>query len=78
MYVALEAMILGQALLLGQRRLLGWAAIAAVPPATFVRCYEEPKLAASFGAGYEQYRRNVPRWLPRARPWRPTSPDELG
>lgn len=75
MYLAMEAMILGQALLLGQRRLLGWAAIAAVPPATFVRLYEEPKLAASFGTEYEQYRRNVPRWLPRVRPWRPTSPE---
>jgi protein-S-isoprenylcysteine O-methyltransferase Ste14 len=71
MYVALEVVILGQALVLGQRRLLGYAAIAAIPPVLFVRIYEEPKLAASFGEEYEQYRRNVPRWLPRMRPWQP-------
>ena len=71
MYVALEAVILGEALLLGQRRLLGYAAIAAIPPALFVRLYEEPKLAGRFGEEYEQYRRNVPRWLPRLRPWQP-------
>lgn len=67
MYVALEAVIVGQALLLGQRRLFGYAAIAAIPPALFVRLYEEPALAARFGEEYEQYRRNVPRWLPRLR-----------
>ena len=71
MYVALEVMILGQALVFGQRRLLGYAAIAAIPPVLFVRIYEEPKLAASFGEEYEQYCRYVPRWLPRMRPWQP-------
>lgn len=75
MYVALEAVILGQALLLGQRRLLGYAAVFVVPSAAFVRFYEEPKLAATFGAEYEEYRRNVPGWLPRLRPWRPAIPD---
>lgn len=71
MYVALDAGIVGQALLFGQRRLLALATVAAITPAVFVRPYEEPKLAASFGADYEEYRRNVPGWLPRLRPWRP-------
>jgi len=37
----------------------------------FVRFYEEPTLRRLFGADYEQYCQNVPRWLPRLRPWKP-------
>lgn len=69
MYVALQAIIIGQASLLGQPRLVAWAAIAAVPPALYVPVREEPVLRARFGEEYEQYRHNVPRWLPRLRPW---------
>jgi len=36
----------------------------------FVHFYEEPKLKSLFGAEYEEYCRNVPRWLPRLRPWK--------
>jgi protein-S-isoprenylcysteine O-methyltransferase Ste14 len=35
----------------------------------FVIGYEEPKLRKMFGAEYEQYCRNVRRWIPRLRPW---------
>ena len=43
------------------------AAILAVE--LFVRLYEEPHLRGKFGADYEEYCRNVPRWIPRLRPW---------
>jgi len=36
----------------------------------FVRFYEEPTLGKLFGADYDLYCKNVPRWLPRLRPWR--------
>jgi protein-S-isoprenylcysteine O-methyltransferase Ste14 len=35
----------------------------------FVLLYEEPKLRRLFGAEYEEYCRNVRRWLPRMRAW---------
>jgi len=35
----------------------------------FVRLYEEPTLRRMFGAEYEEYCRNVRRWVPRLRPW---------
>ena len=42
-------------------------AMAAV--ALFVNFYEEPTLKKKFGADYEEYRRNVPRWIPRLHAW---------
>jgi protein-S-isoprenylcysteine O-methyltransferase Ste14 len=70
MYVAVGATIVGQALLLGRPILLLYAAAFAVVVFAFVRRYEEPTLARQFGAGYEDYRRAVPGWWPRLRPWR--------
>jgi protein-S-isoprenylcysteine O-methyltransferase Ste14 len=70
MYVAVGATIVGQALLLGRPILLLYAAVFAVVVFAFVRGYEEPTLARQFGAEYEDYRRAVPGWWPRLRPWR--------
>jgi len=70
MYVAVEALIVGQALLFGSVRVLGYAAISWAAMAAFVRWYEEPTLTARFGEQYLRYRRAVPAWLPRLRPWR--------
>ena len=36
----------------------------------FVRFWEEPDLRRRFGAAYEAYARQVPRWIPRTIPWR--------
>jgi protein-S-isoprenylcysteine O-methyltransferase Ste14 len=70
MYVAVEAIILGQALLLGQLILFAYAALFALAVAAFVHFYEEPTLSRQFGAEYESYRRAVPAWRPRRRPWK--------
>src|ERR671917_925473 len=78
MYVAVLAAIVGQALLLGQLGLLLYAVAAWVIVAAFVRFYEEPTLTRRFGADYEAYRRAVPAWWPRLRPWEPGELDELG
>jgi protein-S-isoprenylcysteine O-methyltransferase Ste14 len=69
MYLAVGATIVGQALLFGQLGLLLYAALFGAAVATFVRLHEEPTLARRFGADYEAYRRAVPRWWPRRRPW---------
>ena len=69
MYLAVVAVITGQGLALGQPILLGYAAAVWVTVASFVRCYEEPALARQFGEQYQAYRRAVPAWRPRTRPW---------
>ncbi|TQM45051.1 methyltransferase family protein [Pseudonocardia cypriaca] len=69
MYLALDCLIVGQALLLGRARLVAYATAVQAAAATFVKVYEEPTLARTFGDQYERYRRNVPGWWPRLRPW---------
>jgi protein-S-isoprenylcysteine O-methyltransferase Ste14 len=73
MYLAVAATIVGQALLLGSLALLAYAAAFVAVTAAFVRLYEEPTLAGRFGEEYEAYRRAVPGWRPRLRPWRGTN-----
>lgn len=72
MYLAVIAAIAGQALLFGRLGLLAYAAVVAATMFAFVRLYEEPSLAARFGDQYDAYRRNVPGWWPRLRPWKPS------
>jgi protein-S-isoprenylcysteine O-methyltransferase Ste14 len=72
MYVAVLAIIAGQALVLGQFVLLGYALIVWLAVAGFVRVYEEPTLLRQFGASYEAYRRAVPAWIPRLSGWEPS------
>ena len=75
MYVAVLAAIVGQSLLLGRLGLLLYAGVVWVAVAAFVRFYEEPTLTRRFGADYEAYRRAVPAWWPRLRPWEPGERD---
>jgi protein-S-isoprenylcysteine O-methyltransferase Ste14 len=78
MYVAILAIIVGQALLLGQLGLLLYAAAFWLIAAAFVRWYEEPALSRRFGADYEAYQRAVPAWWPHLRPWKLSERDEPG
>ena len=74
MYVAVVAVILGQAILFGDGRLMTYGVFMWLAFHAFVLAYEEPVLAESFGAEYEDFRANVPRWIPRLTPWRTTWP----
>lgn len=61
MYVAMLAIILGQALLLGSVALLEYAAFVWLMFHLFVLVYEEPTLRGTFGSDYEAFRAAVPR-----------------
>ena len=49
-----------------------WFAIFFAMLTTVIRVWEEPHLARRFGGEYVNYRRNVPRWIPRLSPWEPS------
>src|SRR5215218_7212958 len=67
MYVAVVAIILGQALLLGSWPAGIWAALVLLAVVLFVLLYEEPTLTGEYGDEYREYRRNVRGWIPRLR-----------
>ena len=70
-YVAVVAIILGQALLMGDSRLIVYGAVLWLSFHAFVVAYEEPTLEQTFGEEYQAFRAAVPRWIPRLTPWRP-------
>lgn len=63
--------LLGEATLLGSLPLLMWFLIFFAVNATYIPLLEERQLARRFGDEYLAYKRNVPRWIPRFRPWTP-------
>jgi protein-S-isoprenylcysteine O-methyltransferase Ste14 len=69
MYLAVLAIIAGQAAIFGSGLLAAYAGLVALAFHLFVVLYEEPTLARSFGEDYRRYRSGVRRWLPRPTPW---------
>jgi protein-S-isoprenylcysteine O-methyltransferase Ste14 len=65
MYLAVLAMVIGQAILFRSFLLLGYALLVWGVVQLFVVFVEEPSLRHQFGESYETYLHTVPRWLPR-------------
>jgi protein-S-isoprenylcysteine O-methyltransferase Ste14 len=65
MYVAVLAVVSGQALLFRSWLLAGYALLLWGLFHAFVVGVEEPSLRRQFGTSYEMYLRAVPRWIPR-------------
>jgi protein-S-isoprenylcysteine O-methyltransferase Ste14 len=63
--------LFGEALVLLSFPHIQWALIFLGINAVYIPLIEEPLLAQRFGAAYRNYRRHVPRLLPRLRPWKP-------
>lgn len=63
MYVGVLCVLLGESLWFAAGRLLAYAALVGLLFHLFVTLYEEPDLTRRFGAAYQQYCQNVPRWF---------------
>jgi protein-S-isoprenylcysteine O-methyltransferase Ste14 len=66
MYIAVLAVVLGEAWLFLWLPLLAYAAVLGLAFHVFVVAYEELTLARTFGETYLAYRRSVRRWVPKA------------
>jgi protein-S-isoprenylcysteine O-methyltransferase Ste14 len=67
--------LLGEALLAGSLPLLDWFFFFLLVNLIYIQLLEEPGLARRFGEDYLRYKANVPRWIPRLRPWEASSND---
>jgi protein-S-isoprenylcysteine O-methyltransferase Ste14 len=67
MYVAVTALIFGQAILFASLGVALYGVVIAAAFLAFVRLYEEPTLREAFGEEYVAYCATTPRWIPRFR-----------
>jgi protein-S-isoprenylcysteine O-methyltransferase Ste14 len=68
--------LLGEVICLGSIPLLYWFILFLMINLIYIPLVEEPGLERRFGEAYAHYRRNVPRWIPRLKPWTFPSQDE--
>ena len=70
MITAVIAMLLGETAFFGSIGIAVLVGIFLFINHVWFIAHEEPGLASRFGNEYREYRRNVPRWLPRRTAWR--------
>jgi len=70
MITGVLCILLGEAAVTASGSLLVWFAIFLAFQATAIRFWEEPHLVRRYGDEYVEFRRNVPRWIPRISAWR--------
>jgi protein-S-isoprenylcysteine O-methyltransferase Ste14 len=69
MYVGVLIALAGEAMLFESRGLVVLAFFLWLGFHLFISRYEEPTLTRRYGGEYLLFKRNVPRWLPRLKPW---------
>ena len=72
MITGVVAALAGEALLYESASLGAWGLVFFAVSALHFPLVEEPGLRRRFGEEYSRYCANVPRWLPRLRPWIPS------
>jgi protein-S-isoprenylcysteine O-methyltransferase Ste14 len=66
MYLSVTAIVLGEALLTRSPAIVVYWAVWFLCANLFVIGYEEPTLRRQFGASYDDYTKQVGRWVPKA------------
>jgi len=70
MITAVLFIILAEAFLLASFPILIWTCVFFVMTNIYFLFSEEPELEQRFGREFLDYKANVPRWIPRFRPWK--------
>lgn len=69
MLLGVFSILVGEAIFFGSPPLLGLFAIFCLLNIIYIPFVEEPGLLKRFGENYLLYKKNVPRWIPRWKPW---------
>jgi protein-S-isoprenylcysteine O-methyltransferase Ste14 len=64
--------LIGESLLFASSAVGMWAAAVFAINAIYIPLIEEPGLQDRFGHQYQEYQRQVPRWIPRLSAWHPS------
>lgn len=76
MISGVSCILLGEAMLLGSTLLFCWFVLFLLGNLIYIPLIEESALTRPFGDDYILYKKNVPRWIPRLRPWNGSFGDE--
>jgi protein-S-isoprenylcysteine O-methyltransferase Ste14 len=71
MILGVSMVLLGESILFRSYRIAVWLAFFFLTNHFYFLLSEEPGLEKRFGREYVEYKRNVPRWIPRLTPWNP-------
>lgn len=71
MIMGVFTVLLGEALAISSPGILAWALLFFAGNTVYFIFSEEPGLEKRFGEEYREYKQNVPRWIPRLKPYRP-------
>jgi len=70
MLIGVNLFLIAEALWLQSWPIFIWMIVFVIINTAYFALSEEPQLEKRFGEAYAEYKRNVPRWLPRLMPWR--------
>jgi protein-S-isoprenylcysteine O-methyltransferase Ste14 len=73
MIMGVLTVLLGESIAFLSLKILNWALVFFIINNIYFLVYEEPDLEDRFGDEYRFYKKNVPRWIPRSKPFKPNS-----
>ncbi len=73
MILGVLTVLIGESIAILSFKIFIWALCFFVINNIWFIIFEEPNLEKKFGDEYREYKRNVPRWIPRLRPFKPDS-----
>lgn len=76
MIMGVLIVLTGESLAIVSLKILSWAVIFFVLNTVYFLIFEEPGLEKRFGEEYRDYKRNVPRWIPRLKLYQSDSEPE--